>query len=236
MPSRPMTWLLIAAATALPAAPIRAQVAVIDVPAIAQLVQQVQFLRQQVETAEQQLLQARSTLQSMTGGRAMDSLLRGTPRNYLPTSWPQLAAARSGGTSAFPELSAAAQSAMAANSILTPQQLATLSAAGQREILAGRQTSALAQALAQTALANASGRFSALQTLIDAIPAASDQKGILDLQARIGAEIGMLQNEGTKLQILYRALQAQESLDRQRVREAVIAGHGNFAGRFRPSP
>ena len=44
-----------------------------------------------------------------------------------------------------------------------------------------------------------------MQTLINAIPSATDQKGILDLQARIQAEQGMLQTDQTKLHVLYQA-------------------------------
>jgi type IV secretion system protein VirB5 len=94
----------------------------------------------------------------------------------------------------------------------------------------------LQQALAQEALANASGRFASIQSLVAAISTAGDQKAILDLQARISAELGMLQNEQTKLQILHLATQAQESVNRQQEREEVIAGHGRFASRFQPVP
>ena len=52
---------------------------------------------------------------------------------------------------------------------LSPAQLATLSAADQQQILAARQAAALRQALAQEALANASSRFAAIQSLIAAI-------------------------------------------------------------------
>ena len=92
------------------------------------------------------------------------------------------------------------------------------------------------QALSHQALANASNRFAAIQTLIAAISSATDQKGILDLQARISAELGMLQNEQTKLQILNQATQAQESSLRQLGREQVIDAHGPFVARFQPTP
>jgi type IV secretion system protein VirB5 len=111
-----------------------------------------------------------------------------------------------------------------------------LSPADQQLIAAGRQSSALQQALSQEALANASGRFAALQTLINAIATATDQKAILELQARINAELGMLENEQTKLQILHQATQAQEAVYRQQGIEQAIAGHGNFATRFQPTP
>jgi hypothetical protein len=46
----------------------------------------------------------------------------------------------------------------------------------------------------------------------------------------------MLQNEQTKLQVLYQATQAQESSLRQRAREQVIVSHGRFESRFQPIP
>ena len=117
-----------------------------------------------------------------------------------------------------------------------PQRLATLSPADQQQIQAARQWSAMQQALAHEALANSSSRFAAIQSLIAAISTAADQKAILDLQARISAELGMLQNEQTKIQVLYQATQAQESVMRQQARERVIDGQGSFATRFQPVP
>jgi type IV secretion system protein VirB5 len=98
----------------------------------------------------------------------------------------------------------------------------------------GRQSIALLQALTQDALSNTSERFSAVQQLINAIPTARDPKGILDLQARIGAEQGMLQNEQNKLQVLFETALSQEWELQQRQREQILAGHGRFATRFEP--
>jgi hypothetical protein len=64
---------------------IRAQWAVIDVGAIAQLVEQVAAMYQQLETARNTLRQAEQQYRAMTGGRGMDRLLSGTDRNYLLT-------------------------------------------------------------------------------------------------------------------------------------------------------
>jgi len=215
----------------------RAQWAVIDVPAIVQLVQEVQTMQQQLATARQQLQSTQQALQVMTGDRGMERLLTGTTRNYLPSNWTQVTTALQGpGSSGYAGLSADVQSAMAANAVLSPQRLATLSPADQRQIQAARQWSAMQQALAHAALTNTSSRFAAIQGLIAAIGTAGDQKAILDLQARISAELGMLQNEQTKLQVLYQATQAQESSLRQQARERVIEEHGRFETRFQPSP
>jgi type IV secretion system protein VirB5 len=215
----------------------RAQWAVIDVPAIAQLIQEVQTMQQQLATAREQLQSAQQAFQAITGDRGMERLLWDTKRNYLPSSWTQVTSALQGQrTSGYTELSADVQSAIAANVVLSPRRLATLSSADQQGIQVARRWSAMQQALTQAALVNSSNRFASIQSLITAIPTAGDQKAILDLQARIGAELGMLQNEQTKLQVLYQGIQAQESSIRQQARERVIDGHGRFEARFQPAP
>jgi type IV secretion system protein VirB5 len=208
---------------------------VVDVGAIAQLIQEVGTLRQQLLTAQAQLTQARTVLASMTGGRGMQLLLAGTVRNYLPTSSAQLLSALQG-AGAFPALASDVRTAVNANAVLSPAQLAALAPADQQAIVAARQTVALRQALAQQALANSSARFAAIQSLIAAIATAGDQKAILDLQARIEAELGMLQNEQTKLQILAQAGDALASANAQQEREQAIAGQGRFESRFQPTP
>lgn len=215
----------------------RAQWAVIDVPAIAQLVQEVQTMQQQLTIARNELQSTQQALQAMTGDRGMAALLGGTARNYLPANWAQLTSVLQGrGAGGYTGLSTDVQSAMAANAVLSPQRLATLSPADQQQIQASRQWSAMQQALAHEALANASSRFASIQSLIAAISTAADQKAILDLQARISAELGMLQNEQTKNQILYQATQAQESAMRQQALERAIEGQGSFETRFQPVP
>jgi type IV secretion system protein VirB5 len=193
-------------------------------------------MAQQLETTRNQLIQAKSALETMTGTRGMQLLLSGTVRNYLPVSWGQLVSVMQGAAGGYSALSADVRLALGANAVLSPQQLALLAPADQRQIAATRQAGALQQALAQEALANASTRFTALQSLVGAIGGATDQKGILDLQARISAELGMLQNEQTKMQILRDATQAQAAVLAQQQQEQVIAGQGNFATRFQPVP
>jgi type IV secretion system protein VirB5 len=213
----------------------RAQFAVIDATAVTHLVSQAQTLAQQLAAARAQLSQVQAQYQAMTGGRGMQALLNGTVRNYLPAQWPQWNALMNG-SGGYGALATAFQGSLQANAVLSPQQLAALSPDERAHISAARQSVAMLQALSQDALGNASGRFAAVQQLIDAIASASDQKGILDLQARIGAEQGMLQNEQTKLQVLYQAAVAQDWATQQRAREQVIAAHGQFAARFEPTP
>jgi type IV secretion system protein VirB5 len=84
------------------------------------------------------------------------------------------------------------------------------------------------QVMARQSLSATSDRFTAIQQLIDAIPRARDPKAIMDLQARISAEQGMLANEQTKLQVLHQAAQAEEWARVQRAREQAIADIGSL--------
>jgi type IV secretion system protein VirB5 len=226
---------LVASIAVAPAA--RAQWAVVDAPALVQLIQQVKSMQQQLEMAANQLQSTQQALQAITGSRGMAGLLGGTNRNYLPANWTQVVNASQGsGTGGYASLSTDVQSVITANAVLSPQRLSTLSPADQQLIQASRQWSAMQQALAHEALANSSSRFAAIQSLIAAISTAADQKAILDLQARISAELGMLQNEQTKNQVLYQATQAQESAIRQQALERAIEGQGSFDTRFQPTP
>jgi len=207
---------------------VHAQWAVVDVGAITQLVQQVRTMQEQLATARNLLRQSEATLDAMRGGRGMDQLLGGVARNYLPADWLELEAAirnPGGGSGA---LGAQIQALMNANAVLTMEQLATLSPAERVNVMAARESAALLRAMTREALRTTSGRFASIQQLIGAISGAQDQKAILDLQARIAAEQGMLENEQTKLTVLYQAAQAEEWARVQREREQAIADVGSM--------
>jgi type IV secretion system protein VirB5 len=213
-----------------------AQWAVIDVHAIAQLVQQLRTLQQSLVTAENELRQAQQEYQAITGNRGMQLLLPAVVRNYLPRDWLELEAALTqNGSSPYPGVSAAMQNSMTQNAILRAPRLGQLSGSEAAQIQAERRSTALLQAMAGVALGTESSRFSSLEVLIDTIGRASDQKASLDLQSRIAAEQTMLQTEQAKLGVLYQAAQAQHWVDQQRARELTVAEHGSFELRFEPS-
>jgi P-type DNA transfer protein VirB5 len=210
--------------------PSHAQWAVVDVGAITQLIQEVNYWKQQIQAMTSQLNQLQSTYNAMTGNRGMQNLLPMTPqaRNYLPTNWQGLMAALNGLSGSYGVLSAQLNSTLAANAILTPAQLSRLSPQEQVQLQSSRNSAALMQATSQQALQASSQRFTSLQQLINAIPTATDQKGALDLQARIAAEQAMLQNEQTKVQTLNQALQADERARQQRAQELSISNLGSL--------
>ena len=226
--------LFVALAAAAPLA--HAQFAVIDVASLTQLVSEVQTLEQQLATARSELTQVQAEYQAITGGRGMERLLAGTARNYLPSDWSAIQSLAQGGSASFSALSTEVRDSLTAESVLSASQLAALAPAASAQLQAQRQSAATLQGLARTALRNASGRFADLQQLIDTIAQAADQKAVLDLQARIAAEAGMLQNEHTKLDVLYQSAQADQWAGAQRARELAVAGHGDFSRRWQPHP
>src|SRR3954471_10727601 len=116
-PSRvwlPAAMLMLACVLGLGASPpVHAQFAVIDIGAITQLITEVEILEDQLTTARAHLAQAQAEYESITGGRGMEALLAGAPRNYLPTNWPQLQTAMGGGGA----LGAGVAATLAINSI-----------------------------------------------------------------------------------------------------------------------
>jgi type IV secretion system protein VirB5 len=205
-----------------------AQWAVVDVGAIAQLIQQLQTMQQQLETARGQLEQQRSHYTAITGSRGMQLLLRGVNRNYLPQDWAALVAAAQGAYAGYGALAAEIEAATRANAVLSAAQLAALSPAERADIEATRRTTAMMQGLARQALQATSTRFASIEQLIDAIANANDEKAVLDLQARIGAEAAMLANEQNKLEVLRQAAHAESEAQRQRLLERAITDIGSL--------
>lgn len=205
-----------------------AQWAVIDVASIRQLVQEVRTAAQQLSVEQSQLAEARQAYQAFTGTRGMQNLLSGVVGNYLPTTVASLEGAVSGSGGSYGALDSSVHSALAANAVLTPADLAALSPGERAVIEAERDSVALRQGISRQALANASGRFRQVRQLTDAIGSARDPKAIFDLEARISTEQGQLQAERTKLQVLYQALLAQRAAARQRMRERAITDIGSL--------
>lgn len=211
---------------------------VIDVAAIAQLIQQLNYWQQQIIAMNNQLNQLRASYDAITGNRGMEGLLPYSyqQRNYLPEDYAQLIGVLNNAGTGYGGLASLVQSVMNANAVLSQAQMSAMSPESRRIIENSRRATAMLQSMSQQALSNTSQRFAALQQLITIIGAAGDDKAIQDLQGRVSAEQTMLQNEQTKLQTLYQIAQSERWANEQRVREEVIAGQGEFATRFQPTP
>jgi type IV secretion system protein VirB5 len=207
---------------------VSAQMAVVDVRAIGQMAQQIRVLQDQLLTARNQLTQAQAQFAALTGPRGMERVLDGVSRNYLPPDWVAFEATLRGVQSTYAQLTAQIGTVIDNNAVLTPAQTAHLVPDQREQLEAARQSAALLQVTSRQALQVSSQRFDALQSLIDAIPNATDSKAALDLQARIAAEQAMLQNEQTKLMVLYQAVEAEERAREQRARELAVANIGSL--------
>lgn len=208
---------------------------VIDVAALTQLLQQMQYWLQQIQLMKNQLDQAQQAYRSVTGPRGMQNLLAGSLRNYLPPDWNQMIGVLNNASATYNGLAAQIQTAMNANAVLSTGQVAALSLRQQQIVVKGRQAAALVQVTSRAAYENTSQRFGAIQQLINAIAAAGDAKAIQDLQGRISAEQAMLQNEQTKLQVLFQTAQGEQWAQQQRVREESLNAVGRYGAANHPS-
>ena len=213
-----------------------AGIPVIDVTAVANLMQQVMYWQQQISAMQKQYDQLRQskdqlalTYGAMTGTRGMEQLLPTSElaRNYLPPSYGELMNTLNGSSASYAGLASHVQSIMRANSVLSGSQMDALSPEMRQIVEQGRQSAAMLNGMTQSAYQNTGQRFSALQQLINRIATAQDPKAIQDLQARIQAEQNMLTNEQTKLQSLYQMAQAEEAAQLQRLRERAINDVGS---------
>jgi type IV secretion system protein VirB5 len=206
-----------------------AQFVVVDPTALTQLLVQVQQLTQEITLAQRTLAQAQQAYNSMTGNRGMQNLISGVNRNYLPATWDELNSAMGGGGGTYAALGGDVNVTVTRNAILTGTQTAGFSTNELDSLNQRRRSVALLESLSRSALGNSSGRFASLQSLISAIPTATDQKGALDLHARITAEHTMLQNENSKLNTLYQAAQVASQTEQLRSDEKAIADIGHLS-------
>ncbi len=225
-PIRALLCAVVLSGAGLPAA--QAQFAVIDVAAGIKMISELQTLEQQLTTLQSHLAQARSAYAAITGPRGMEQLLGGTVRNYLPPDWASLEAVVQQSSATYAGLSGQVRALIAGNAVLPDTAVANLGPHNQQWLTQQRQSLAASQLVSQSALAATSARFASLQQLIDAIPRANDEKAALDLQARIGAEQGMLQNENTKLSLLLAAAESQRQVVQQQNRERALADYGSL--------
>lgn len=214
----------------------RAQgIPVIDIAAIMQLIQQVQYWIQQIQLMKNQVDQLHQTYAAVTGPRGMQNLLAGSLRNYLPPDWNEMIAVINNASTTYSGLAAQVQAVLNANVVLSSAQMRVLSPRQQQILVQGRKAAALLQVMSQAAYQNTSQRFGAIQQLINAIGGARDPKAIQDLQGRIAAEQAMLQNEQTKLHVLFQSAQAEQWAHQQRLREESLNAVGSYGTANHPT-
>ena len=218
------------------AAPAQAQMAVIDVAAVAKLLQQINFWKQQITAMANELNQLKQTHASLTGPRGMQALLPlvDAQRNYLPKDWAEVAKVLQGQSAQYGALANSVNALVDSRAVLTAADLGQMTLQERTSVEQARRQAAGRAVMTREAFAQASARFASLAQLVQAIGGAADAKAILDLQGRIDAEQAMLENEQAKLTLLTQAAEADRLLQEQQLRELAIAGHGDFKTRLHP--
>jgi type IV secretion system protein VirB5 len=188
---------------------------VIDVANLVQTIQQVMNDITAINNQVQQISQLQSQVNSINGVRNLGNVFNNRAlMNYVPAK-------------AFTQLNALGLSGYA-GLIPTAKALRDASMVYNCMDLAGgariRCQAALAQpyqqkGLIQDAMTAAAGRLTQIQALMGQINATTDQKAILEIQARIGAESALLGHEMSQLQMLQGISDSEDRIARSRDRE-----------------
>ncbi|MDT0502340.1 MULTISPECIES: type IV secretion system protein [unclassified Halomonas] len=202
--ARKMAGVALAATIGLSQPAMAGGIPVIDVSSLTQQILQAQHMLNQIEQLKSQLETANKELDSMSGvrglGNAIDSAYD-TAVNVDP------------------------------NQVLSDAGIRGANEHGLSGDVAelydsGNQNTATWLGQSQKSLEQAQERFNELTGLVAEVNNSPDQKDVLDLQARIGAEEVMLQNEMAKLTMLRSQAEANRAMHNQRVQQMRVGSSG----------
>ncbi|WP_048307758.1 type IV secretion system protein [Halomonas sp. PR-M31] len=202
--ARKMAGVAIAATVGLAQPVMAGGIPVIDVSNLTQQILQVQHMLDQIDQLKSQLETANKELDSMSGVRGLGNVIDSaydTAVNIDP------------------------------NQVLNDAGIRGANEHGLTGDVAdlydsGNQNTATWLGQSQKSLEQAQERFSELTGLVAEVNNSPDQKDILDLQARIGAEQVMLHNEMAKLSMLRSQAEANQAMHNQRVQQMRVASSG----------
>ncbi|MEO5696419.1 MAG: type IV secretion system protein [Burkholderiaceae bacterium] len=192
-----------------------AGIPVIDIANLFQSVQQVLNDVTKIENQVEQIRSLQSQLASINGSRALGTVADSAGlRNYIPAN--AYTALDAVNTSGYGDLSATARSLRDAAMVYNCLDRAPPARAECQATLAQPYQQ---KGLLQDAMRAASGRLQQIRTLMQQIDATPDQKSVLEIQARIGAENAMLAHEMSQVQMLVGMADSDERIARSRDRE-----------------
>jgi type IV secretion system protein VirB5 len=172
---------------------------VFDAAGVAQAIETVVQLKQQVESLKKQY-------DAITGSRNLGDILNNPAlREYLPSDWANIYDKVQSGQ--YKGLSGAATAIKDAEKLYS-----TGTGTGQQRIY---DTLASNKAMTQTAYQNTIDRLNNIQQLMKQINSAKDTKAAADLQNRIATENAMIQTEQTRLNLMVQLQQAEMKLAEQ---------------------
>jgi len=163
----------------------------------------------------QQITQLQAELNSISGLRNLGNVFNSPLlRNYVPAS--AFTVLDSVHSSGYAGLSATAKTLRDATMVYNCLDLQGAARTGCQAALAQPYQH---KGLLQDAMTAASGRIAQIQSLMNQINATTDQKAVLEIQARVGAENALLAHEATQIQMLQGMADSEERIERSRDRE-----------------
>ena len=194
----------------------RAQgIPVIDIANLIQTIQQVLNDITKMENQVQQITALQGQLSSITGPRNLGAILNNPAlQNYVPAN--AFTVVNSVDDAGYAGLSATAKVLRDAEMTYNCLDLAGARKTSCQATLAQPYQQ---KGLLQDAMRSASGRLAQISALMGRINATGDQKAVLEIQARIGAETAMLTHELSQIQMLHAMADSEERIARSRDRE-----------------
>lgn len=194
----------------------RAQgIPVIDAANLLQTVQQVVNDITKIQNQVQQIAQLQSQLDSITGTRNLGDVFNNPLlRNYVPAeAYTLVNAVDTGG---YGGLTATAKTLRDRRMIYNCMDRSGDARTSCQAALAQPYQQ---KGLLQDAMKSASGRLSQISSLMSQINATTDQKAVLEIQARVSAENALLAHETTQIQMLQAMADSEERIARSQDRE-----------------
>jgi len=183
---------------------IAAGIPVIDVSNLSQQILQVKHMLEQIKQLKRQVENSTKELDRMSGSRGLAGIIDSAYDTSVDVE-------------TAPVLNSAGIKSAAENG---------LSGETAEVYDAQNKTAATWEAQSDKSLQQAKDRYTQLTSLITKVNSTPDQKDVLDLQARIGGEQVMLQNELAKLTMLRSKAQAQQAMHEQKIRQMAIDSAG----------
>ena len=188
---------------------------VIDVANLIQTIQQVLNDVTKIENQVQQITALQSQLNSINGMRNLGNVFNNPAlQNYVPAQ--AYTAVNAVDASGYSGLTSTGKSLRDAGMIYNCLDLTGTAQTSCQATLAQPYQQ---KGLLQDAMQAASGRLTQISSLMSQIDATDDQKSVLEIQARIGAENAMLQHEMSQVHMLSGMADSEERIARARDRE-----------------
>ena len=216
LPLRLLSSLVAAIAIAVSPPAAHAQgIPVMDIANLVQSIQQVLNDMTKIENQVQQIGELERQANAITGMRSLGSVFDSPAlHNYVPAnSYVVLGAVDASG---YAGLNSTAKTLRDAGMVYNCLDLA---GAARTRCQAELARPYQAKGLLQDAMSAAAGRLAQIRSLMAQIDATDDQKAALEIQARLSAENAMLGHELTQIQMLQGMAESDERIARSRARE-----------------